>query len=418
MKYRGGIIIKKIVFFSLIFIVLLTKPTNIFASNTIQARIGNRFFDTLEEAIIAAGTNDIITLTSNVSLDDTLPINKNVNINLNNFNITANEKVFEVEGGSLNLSGTGKVIETNPYYGAIVIKGSDDPNKNDYSTISVGSGITLEGWSGIFIDHNDNNTGYGILVNMNGDINAKDDFDGGPGAGIYVNGNIKHQNNAPIINLSDTVNITSTGNGIYSAGYATYNINGATISGVESGLGIKSGSFNIFDGTIRGTGEDKTPTSGNNNGINPSGASIQIESNPGYSGNIDLMIKNGLFESNDSNVIYEYTVNGNTTQVKDIELNGGTYTSKVGKDVFRLSDSFKNNHSSFISGGTYSSNPTTYLKSGYSVNENDSQYEVISSTISVFGENNNDNNSITPVLIILALAIIGIIVYLNRKKIF
>lgn len=398
---------------------MLIQSISIYASDTIQARIGNSFFDTLEEAILAAGPNDTITLTSNVSLDDTLTINKNVNINLNNFKIMADEKVFEVEGGSLNLSGKGKVIETNPYYGAIVIKGSSDPNKNDFSTISVGKDITLEGWAGIFIDHNDNNTGYGILVNMNGDINAVDDIDGGPGAGIYVNGNIKHQDNAPVINLSDTVNITSTGNGIYSAGYATYNINGATISGVESGLGIKSGKFNIFDGTIKGTGEDKTPTSGNNNGINPSGAAIQIESNPGYIGNIELKIKNGVFESNDSNVIYEYTVNGNTTKVKDIELNGGTYTSKVGKNVFRLSDSFKNNHSKFISGGTYSSDPSDYLKSGYSVKENNSVYEVISSTISVFGEkNNNKNNSFIPIIIVLTFLIIGIIIYINRKKIF
>ena len=183
----------------------------------VQARIGNNFYDTLEEAITAAGPNDTISLTSNVTLDDTQNINKTVNINLNNFNILSSEKVFEVEGGSLNLSGKGTIRETKPYYGAIVIKGSDDPNKNDYSTISVGSGVTLEGWSGIFVDHNDNNTGYGILINMDGKINAVDDIDGGPGAGVYVNGNIKHLENAPIINLSDTVKITSTGNGIYSA---------------------------------------------------------------------------------------------------------------------------------------------------------------------------------------------------------
>ena len=400
------------------YVVLLMKIVCVYASDTVKARIGNQFFDTLEEAIEAAGPNDTITLTSNVTLDETLKINKNVNINLNNFNIAADEKVFEVDGGSLNLSGNGKIKENEPYYGAIVMKGSNDSSKNDYSTISVGSGVTLEGWSGIFIDHNDNNTAYGILVNMNGDINAVDDVDGGPGAGIYVNGNIQHQENAPVINLSDTVNITSTGNGIYSAGNATYNINGATISGVESGLGIKAGTFNIFDGTIRGTGEDKTPTTGNNNGINPSGAAIQMESNKGYAGNINLSIKDGTFESKDGNVIYEYTVNGSDSELDNINLSGGTYTSKVDKDVFRLSDSFTNNHTGFISGGTYSSNPTIYLKSGYGVTENNSTYEVISSTISVFGEMNGKNGTATPVLIILALSIIGIIIYLNRKRIF
>ena len=176
------------------------------------------------------------------------------------------------------MSGTGTIRETKPNYGAINIKGSDDPTKKDFSTVSIGSGITLEGWAGIFINHQ-NNTGYGILVNMNGTINAVDDISGSTGIGIYVNGNIQHENNFPIINLSNTSNITATGNGIYAAGYATYNINGAYINGKESGLGIKAGVFNILNGTIIGSGEDKTPPGSNNNGINPAGVAIQIESN-------------------------------------------------------------------------------------------------------------------------------------------
>jgi len=258
------------------YVVLLMKTLCVYASDTVKARIGNQFFDTLEEAIQAAGPNDIITLTSNVTLDETLKINKNVNINLNNFNITADEKVFEVEGGSLNLSGNGKVRENKPYYGAIVMKGSNDPSKNDYSTISVGSGVTLEGWSGIFIDHNDNNTAYGILVNMNGDINAIDDVDGGPGAGIYVNGNIQDKNNTPVVNIKDGAEITSTGTGLYIAGYATFNIGKAYISGVQSGIGIKSGNLNINGATVISNGPDKTPTEGYNNGVQVRWASVAV----------------------------------------------------------------------------------------------------------------------------------------------
>jgi len=290
------IIIKRIFSLYILFITIIGFIPKVFASDTIEARIGNKFFDNLEDAINVASSTDIINLTTNVILDDTININKTVNINLNNNNIEANEMVFLVQGGSLNLSGTGTISETKPNYGAIVLKGSEDPTKVDYSTVSVGSGVTLEGWSGIFINH-EKKKGYGILVNMNGKINAVNDVSGSHGAGIYVNGNIQHQNNAPIINLTSTTKITSTGNGIYAAGYATYNINGAYISGVESGLGIKSGVFNILDGTILGTGEDKTPTSGNNNGINASGTAIQIESNPGYSGNIELNIKKGTLKS-------------------------------------------------------------------------------------------------------------------------
>lgn len=308
-----------------------------------------------------------------------------------------------------------------------MLKGSEDSNKENYSTVSVGKDVTLEGWSGIFIDHNDNNTGYGILVNMNGTINAVDDISGGPGAGIYVNGNIKHENNSPIINLTSTTKITSTGNGIYSAGYAIYNINGAYIEGSESGLGIKSGVFNIINGTIIGTGEDKTPTSGNNNGINASGTAIQIESNNSYKGNIELNIESGKIESKKSYTIYEYTVNNSSTKVKNINLTGGTYTSPSNKPVISVSDSFKSTHNNFISGGTYSSNPSEYLKSGYNTTLNkNNEYEVVH----VFKENSNiktetndiekkDNNNLFKIILIISTTIlIGSIIYLNRKKIF
>lgn len=395
---------------------LLVLPISVSASDLAKAKIGNRYFDSLEDAINAASSTDIINLTSNVTLDEPLNINKTVNINLNGKTIQANEKVFMVHGGSLNLSGNGVIRETKPNYGAIVMQGSDDPNKKDFTTISVGSGVTLEGWSGIFINHY-NKTGYGILVNMNGTINAVNDVNGGSGTGIYVNGNIQHENNSPVINLSDTVKITSTGNGIYAAGYSTYNINGAYIEGKEAGLGIKAGIFNILDGTIVGSGEDKTPTSGNNNGIKPSGVAIQMESNPGYAGNIKLYIKNGTINSKNSNVIYEYTT-GSSTQVKEINISGGRFSSNAGKNVFLFSDSLKSTHPKFISGGIYSSDPTNYLKSGYSAEKNKNLlFEVSKTTSTVFNSNIYSNNFGALGLPIIGFIILVIIIYIKRDSI-
>lgn len=363
-----------------------------------------------------ASSTDIINLTNDITLDNTLDIKKTVNINLNGNDIVAREKVFFVKGGSLNISGKGTIKESMPYYGAIVLEGSDNPNDNNYSTISVDKDVTLEGWSGIFIDHHDKKA-YGILVNMNGSINAVNDIDGGEGAGIYVNGNIQHEDNHPIINLSNTVKITSTGDGIYAAGYATYNINGAYISGVQAGLGIKSGVFNILDATIIGTGKDKTPTSGNNNGINASGTAIQIESNSGYKGNVELNIKKGNITSENSYVIYEYTVNNSQTKVKNIDINGGTYKSNAKKNVFSLSDSFKNTHPKFITGGSYSSDPTPYLNNGYEATLNNNMYNVTTSTMQVFLEKDNQTtNPLIVILIISSILIIGIIIFFKKKQ--
>ena len=399
----------------ILFFIMLFCFNGVNASSGVGAKIGNIYYDTLEDAINASSSKDTITLTGNTVLDETLEINKTVNINLNNYNIEAKNKVFIVHGGSLNLSGKGKIIETEPYYGAITLTGSDSKDDKDFTTISVGKDITLVGWSGIFINHI-NNTAYGILVNMDGTINAVNDIDNGTGIGIYTNGNIKNLDSAPIINLSNTTKITSTGNGIYSAGYATYNINGAYIEGVESGLGIKSGKFNINDATIIGSGSDKTPTSGNNNGINASGTAIQIESNIGYKGNIELNIKDGNFTSKNSYVIYEYVVNGNDTKMSDINISGGKFVSNADKDVINVSNYLKSKHSKFISGGLYSSDVSSFLKDGFTLEKNNDLYEVITNTISTFKEEENSKKTVIPIILsILFISSIGIFIYIKKK---
>ena len=60
-----------------------------------------------------------------------------ININLNNYNISADEKVFYIEGGSLNLTGTGTIYEKNPNYGAVMLVGSENSDDVNYSTINV-----------------------------------------------------------------------------------------------------------------------------------------------------------------------------------------------------------------------------------------------------------------------------------------
>lgn len=388
------------------------------ASDNSKARIGNNYYDSLLDAIEHAGSNDTIYLTSNVSLEDTLTINKTININLNGRTISAKEKVFLVSGGTLNLTGNGTIKETKPNYGAIMVEGSSNPNDNNYSVVTVGKDITLEGWSGIFITHN-NKKSYGVKVNLDGNINAVDDINGDNGAGIYTNGNIQDKTNSPIINISDTASITSTGNGLYIAGYSKVNIGASYISGIEAAIGIKSGILNIDGATLVCTGEDKTPTEGYNNGIKPSGTTIQIESNSGYAGNIELNIKSGNLTSKHSNVIYEYIGKGTTTQVKQLNITGGTFISEAQKEIFSLSQSLKNNHPNFISGGKYSYNPSIYLNSGYTTTKDNNLYTVIKSTMKEisFANKTNQTNTKTILITIIFSIILIPIIYLNRNKI-
>ena len=407
--------------FILSFILLLgLTPIFVSASITPKAKIGDKYYDTLEDAIANAKSTDTIMLISNVVLDDTILIDKEININLNGNDISAKEKVFLVKGGFLDIGGKGSIKETDPNYGAIMVIGSNTVTDSKYSGVHVGKDVTLEGWSGIFITH-ENSKSYGVVVYLDGKINAVNDTSGGTGAGIYVNGNIKDEKNHPVVNISDGAKIKSTGNGLYIAGSSTFYIGDAYIEGVESGIGIKSGTLNIDGATVISNGEDKTPTQGYNNGIKASGTAIQIESNSGYAGKIQLNISNGNFKSKNSHVIYEYIGKGNSSLIYSMSFSNGTFISESGKNVFSFSDSFKDIHSGFISGGQYSSNPSEYLKSGYSSINEGGIYNVTKSTLKGVNSSSVSGNSgssfVKSLIWIVIIIILGIVIYFNRSKI-
>lgn len=399
---------------------LIIFPGIASASTNSLAMVDGRYYDSLEEAIANADSNDTVKLIADVRLDSTININKTVNIDLNGNDITGKSMVFKVNGGVLNVSGSGTIREIEPNYGAIAVIGSTDPSDNNYSMVNVEKDVKLEGWSGIFITH-DNSKSYGVVVNLDGDINAINDIGGGTGIGVYVNGNIKHMDNSPVINIGDSSNITSTGNGLYIAGYTTVNIGKANISGDESGIGMKAGKLNIKGATVTSNGVDKTPTEGYNNGIKASGTAVQIESNSGYAGNIKIHIDSGTFRSKNSYAIYEYIGGGTSTQVNSMDISGGTFSGNSEKGVFGLSDSFKNNNGKFISGGKYSSNPSSYLKSGYTVSKDGDFYVVTASSsklVSGYSVNTNDGNGILKVIAtIVIIGVAVVLIYLNRSTI-
>ena len=398
---------------------LFLFPLVVSAGITPLAKIGDKYYSSLEEAVLNASQTDLITLISDVTLNNTLLINKTININLNGNDIVAPEKVFQVKGGFLDLSGSGTIRESNPKYGAVMLVGSNSVTEQKYSSVHIGKNVTLEGWSGIFINH-ENSKSYGVSVYLDGKINAIDDVNDDTGVGIYVNGNIKDKEAHPVVNISDGAEINSTGTGLYIAGYSTFYIGKAKITGVESGIGIKSGILNINGAIVTATGVDKTPTGGHNNGIKASGTAIQIESNNGYSGDIQIDISNGKFISKNSHVIYEYIGKGNSSLLYSMSFSNGTFISEAGKDVFLFSDSFKDIHSGFISGGKYSSNPSEYLKKGYSTVKESGVYSVTKSTLNTVSGNGIDNNKPTFLKSLISLLIIILlvfIIYLNRLNI-
>ncbi len=321
------------------------------------------YYTDLAEAVAEIRSGETITLLNNITLDETLTIDTGAafTIDLNGHDIKATQRVIMVERGNVSFTGEGTIAETSPNYGAINIKGSDDPGDVNYTTVTVGKDVTLVAWAPVFITPYESSGApyaYGVTVNIEGTLISKPDTSGDKGHGIYINGQIKHLDNAPVLNVSGAY-VTSEGDGIYAAGYATWNIVDSNVSGYGMGIGIKAGELNISgDSVIRCTGPNEAPTEGFSNGINASGAAIQIESNDGYAGNIAIDIEGGQIISDNGYSIYEYANGDDSLRLDKLDITGGSF-----QGAFMVSEALYESKAEVIdiTGGSYNSSVAEYV---------------------------------------------------------
>ena len=331
------------------------------------AKVGDTYYKTLADAVAAAKNGGTIDLLSNVSERLWIRNNEDVTINLNGYTISSENQTANVRHGKLTVNGPGTIKEDTPYFGALLIKGSTKQSDTNYAVATINKNVTLEGWAPVFIDQLDskNNAGkaYGITVNLNGAVlNGKKDSTGDLGSGIYVNGTIKDTTNAPVINL-DSTTVTSEGQGMYLAGYATTTVNGGSVSGSETGIEIRAGKLTVNGATVNGNGIPTSVTP-NGNGSTSVGAGIAVAQHTTKLP-IDVTISGGtisgytaFYESNPQNNAAEDLAKINIA-VKGGEfkaINGGTNAV------------YSQNKTGFISGGYFTSKPAKeYIATGYYV---------------------------------------------------
>ncbi|HJJ41685.1 MAG TPA: PGF-pre-PGF domain-containing protein, partial [Methanocorpusculum sp.] len=107
--------------------------------------------------------------------------------------------------------------------------------------------------------------------------------------------------NVPLITIGETAKLDG---GVYAAGYCKWTFEpGCNVIGSDA-LMIKSGDFTINGGTFIGNGEYNEPEP-YGNGMDSSGAAIQVTSHDSYAGNVVLNINGGTFTSeNNSALLY------------------------------------------------------------------------------------------------------------------
>ncbi len=273
------------------------------------AEISGTQYPTLEEAIAHVQTGETIKLISNVDLGENAGIvidgGKTFTLDLNGKNISAGNSTLTIQNTNVTITGKGTIKEKDPYYGAIVLKGSSE-SVADYTKVVIEKDVKLSGYAPIFIGNNTINTPYGIVADVYGTLESQKDTAGTEGSGIYVNGLLKDKQNCPIINIYSPAKISADeGEGIYAAGYAKWNITGGMITG-KTAIYQKSGSITISGNpTIEATGA-KVDYKHDGNGCDATGDAIVVES-CNYSGNTpEIAINGGYFISANNKSIGSY----------------------------------------------------------------------------------------------------------------
>ena len=322
---------------------LNASTTTVFYDTTMPlvsvAELDGYGFVNLVDAITAAETGDTITLLSDVAVDTTITVDKNVTINLNGYTITGvsrsgdsaiGRRVFYVTEGTLKLTGEGTVTTAGQ---------NDETFKDSSSVIRVGDGSNYTKTESLKT--------AGLVIGSDVTISAPASYGVGAFGGdtketldVYgkvistssasaVSGNGQDINSDTTINIHDGAVITAEkAVAIYHPQAGAMTIGAASITGT-GGIEAKAGSTTVtVDGaTITATGEvDHTA---NSDGTSTDGYAIAAVENDDYAGNATIRIENGHFIGPVA-VLTDNPV----VESKDatIEISGGNFSEPVNKE--------------------------------------------------------------------------------------
>ena len=323
------------------------------------ASVGTHVFSSLAGAVAYANTNGgTVILQQDVALDAMLTITGNFALDLAGHTVTSIlGTAFKVTKGALTVKDTGATK------GGIVASGEAFRVDSRESGVTSAEGAMLTIESGVNVTSSADACvfirGY-ATVSTSGNLTSN---------GVYatIQGNGSDQATTCNVTISGGSVTATTSSAVYFPQNGTLKVSGGTVTGYESGIAIKSGTLNVTGGTIRCTGPDTTPTTGWSDGVNASGAAIQVESNNGY-GEVSVAISGSstTITSDNGVALYEYVGGGSDTQLQSMAITGGTFTGGTGKHALMLSEQAATAKAAAVSGGTFSAPiALDYCANGY-----------------------------------------------------
>ena len=261
------------------------------------AAVGETAYSTLEEAVDVAEAGQTVHLLMDVTLAESLTVNKNLTLELGGKTVTG---TISVSSGILTLEGSGQVSGegTNP-------------------TIHIGEGAGLVVQFGVTVSAS---AGIGVKLSGGGSITVKGKI---TAAHAAISGSAGQADTT--IRIEDGAQVISTGSAaIYQPQRGSLTITGGTIKGVTA-IEAKAGTVHISgDPLVEATGAmAHSPSSSAPSTTGYALAAVEHES---HGGNPTFTVSGGSFKGG----VGKLTDSANSAGSGSISLSGGRYTTDVG----------------------------------------------------------------------------------------
>lgn len=319
----------------------------------------------LAGAFQAAQDNGTITLLASSAGNQTIHLadGRKLTLDLNGFQVGfAQEHTLRISHGDLTLTGQGKLYEQQSQGAPVTLWGSDDPDTEANTTLTVGKDVTLEGRYGLWIGPGEEGQkACGVSAHIYGTVKSTaSPFDGG--SALYLSETAwAEEGNVPQILLDGATLIAPGGTGMYLGGYAQTTVTDSTVNAAQGGTGIvlSAGDLSIHGDTVvtGGTGSLEAKPGGDGSALEH--VALAVVQHPDQLP-VSLTVTGGTFIGGGA-LLEQNAQSGDLEAAAKIQLSitGGRFHGPI----------YSENKTSFVSGGTFTDHPGSYLADGFAVED-------------------------------------------------
>lgn len=357
---------------------------------------GGTFSDLSALDYLAEGANVTVKLEADTTVDAIIPINRNVNLDLNGKTLTT------IECGLSVVDGATLTVSDSRTGGKLTSSGTPIRVDGTGSKAIINNG-TIESTNDYGIYAKDN----GAIIVNGGTVTSKD----AALSGNNTTGNMNFEVNGGTLTAAQ-------GPAIYMPGQGKLTVTNGTLNG---GISLRMGQVDISGGTINSISASiDSPANYYNfsgNAWLPDALYVFGGTYPSedaqYGNSLNLNITGGTFNclNDQGSAIAIYDL-GKLAQTANVTISGGTFTTnsttRKAYQVLNLSDigvtapkegynnpDYVGKVNSSLTGGTYSADPSKYVAPGYVASYNGSTYTVYYPVPVTPGNNNNSSSTTT-----------------------